>query len=113
VSEQKLKALPLPVFARLLTSTISSTFKAGTFLSSAPASVIISPQHQAHIPVCPAESFTTNYADAVIYLAFNPSCTDLAINVVISADNVHSINIEAYSQSIGTIDRISDFVTPE
>ncbi|KAF8969004.1 hypothetical protein BDZ97DRAFT_1797362 [Flammula alnicola] len=49
VAQSKLKALPLPILARLLTSTISSTFKAGTFLSSVSASVTLSPQHQVHI----------------------------------------------------------------
>ncbi|KIM41760.1 hypothetical protein M413DRAFT_445001 [Hebeloma cylindrosporum] len=49
VEEKKRKALPLPILARLLTATISSTFKSGTFLSSISASVTLSPQHQVHI----------------------------------------------------------------
>ncbi|KAH9480173.1 hypothetical protein JR316_0006771 [Psilocybe cubensis] len=49
VARHKLKALPLPILARLLTSTISSAFKAGTFLSSVSASVTLSPNHQVHI----------------------------------------------------------------
>lgn len=51
VHQHKLKALPLSALARLLTSTISSTFKFGTFLSSVSASVTLSPQHHAHISV--------------------------------------------------------------
>ncbi|KAF8158558.1 hypothetical protein B0H34DRAFT_709390 [Crassisporium funariophilum] len=49
VPQHKLKALPLPILARLLTSTINSTFKSGSFLSSVSASVTLSPQHQVHI----------------------------------------------------------------
>lgn len=49
VTESKVKALPLSILARLLTSTISSTFKAGTFLSSVSASVTLSAEHQVHI----------------------------------------------------------------
>lgn len=52
VAQHKLKALPLPILARLLTSTISSAFKAGTFLSSVSASVTLSSEHQVHISVC-------------------------------------------------------------
>lgn len=52
VAQHKLKALPLHILARLLTSTISSAFKAGTFLSSVSASVTLSPNHQVHISVC-------------------------------------------------------------
>jgi hypothetical protein len=51
VTPSKVKALPLPILSRLLTTTISSTFKAGTFLSSVSASVTLSPQHQVHISV--------------------------------------------------------------
>lgn len=51
VHQHKLKALPLSTLARLLTATISSTFKSGTFLSSVSASVTLSPQHHAHISV--------------------------------------------------------------
>ncbi|KAF8904131.1 hypothetical protein CPB84DRAFT_1814520 [Gymnopilus junonius] len=49
ITQNKLKALPLTTLARLLTLTISSAFKAGTFLSSASASVTLSPNHQVHI----------------------------------------------------------------
>lgn len=49
VPPHKLKALPLSTLARLLTLTISSTFKSGTFLSFVSASVTLSPQHHAHI----------------------------------------------------------------
>lgn len=51
VTQSKIKALPLPILSRLLTTTIASTFKAGTFLSSVSASVTLSPQHQVHISV--------------------------------------------------------------
>ena len=46
----------------------------------------------------------TNQVNTVGSLAFNPSCTDLAVNVFISPDNIHSVNIETYSQYIGAID---------
>ena len=51
VHQHKLKALPLSTPARLLTSTISTSFNSGTFLSSVSASVTLSPQHHAHISV--------------------------------------------------------------
>ena len=47
----QVKALPLSILARLLTSTISTSFNSGTFLSSVSASVTLSPQHHAHISV--------------------------------------------------------------
>jgi len=49
VAKHRLEALPLPALARLLTSTIASTFKFGTFLSSASASVTLSAEKQVHI----------------------------------------------------------------
>lgn len=52
IASNKLKTLPLTTLARLLTSTISSAFKAGTFLSSVSASATLSPDHQVHISVC-------------------------------------------------------------
>lgn len=52
IAQDKLKVLPLANLAKLLTSTISSAFKGGAFLSSASASVTLSPQHQVHISVC-------------------------------------------------------------
>ena len=55
----------------------------------------------------------TNRVNTVGSLAFNPSCTDLAVNVFISPDDIHSANIEAYSQYIGAIDRLPVFVAPE
>ena len=54
-----------------------------------------------------------NQANTIGSLAFNPSCTDLAVNVFISPDNIHSANIEAYSQYIRAIDRLPVFVAPE
>lgn len=51
VAQHRLEALPLPALARLLTSTICSTFKYGTFLSSVSASVSLSPEKQVHISV--------------------------------------------------------------
>lgn len=52
IAHNKLKALPLTTLARLLTSTILSAFKAGSFLSSVSASVTLSPDHKVHISVC-------------------------------------------------------------
>ncbi|CAA7269122.1 unnamed protein product [Cyclocybe aegerita] len=49
VAPNKLEALPLPALVRLLTSTITSTFKSGTFLSSVSASVTLSAEKQVHI----------------------------------------------------------------
>jgi len=67
VAEQKWKALPfLTTLARLLTTTICSTFEFGTFLSSVSASVTLSPQHQVHISVCPSDNLTTNKANTII-----------------------------------------------
>ncbi|TFK24406.1 hypothetical protein FA15DRAFT_669639 [Coprinopsis marcescibilis] len=49
ISQQKLKVLPLPILAQILTSTISTTFKNGTFLSAVSASVTLSSEHLVHI----------------------------------------------------------------
>lgn len=51
VEKHRLEALPLRALARLLTTTIASTFKNGTFLSSISASVSLSPGQQVHISV--------------------------------------------------------------
>jgi hypothetical protein len=49
VSQARLRALPLPVLARVLTSTISATFKSGTFLSSISPSTSLTPEQHVHI----------------------------------------------------------------
>ena len=49
VSQARLRALPLPVLARILTSTISATFKSGTFLSSISPSTSLTPEQHVHI----------------------------------------------------------------
>ena len=52
VAQHRLEALPLPGLARLLTATIASTFKHGTFLSTVSASVTLALNKQIHISVC-------------------------------------------------------------
>ncbi|KAF9523889.1 hypothetical protein CPB83DRAFT_647670 [Crepidotus variabilis] len=49
VEQRRLEALPLRTLARLLTTTIASSFKYGTFLSSVSASVTLSSEKQVHV----------------------------------------------------------------
>ena len=62
VAQHRLEALPLPAIATLLMSTISLTFKQGTFLSSVSASVTLSPGDQVHILVGP-KNFNRTQSD--------------------------------------------------
>lgn len=49
VSQARLRALLIPVLARVLTSTISATFKSGTFISSISPSTSLTPEQHVHI----------------------------------------------------------------
>ncbi|EAU85803.1 hypothetical protein CC1G_05020 [Coprinopsis cinerea okayama7 len=71
ISQNKLKVLPLPALAQILTLTIATTFKNGAFLSSVSASVTLSPEHQVHISPSSAfaqtlQSITTSPLTAAI-----------------------------------------------
>ncbi|KDR82333.1 hypothetical protein GALMADRAFT_58520 [Galerina marginata CBS 339.88] len=82
VAENKLKALPLPSLARLLTSTISSAFKAGTFLSSVSASVTLSPNHQVHIsPSSPLAQTLQSMLSSPLTASI-PSISKLTANIL-------------------------------
>ena len=96
VAEQKRKALPLPVLPRLLTTTMCSTFKSGTFLSSVSASITLSPQYQVHILVCSSDNFTTNQADTVVYQPSTPLVQTL-----------HSMSSSFLTISIASISRLT------
>ncbi|PPQ69303.1 hypothetical protein CVT24_001669 [Panaeolus cyanescens] len=72
VSEDKLKAFPLPTLSRLLISTVSATFKSGSFLSSASASVTLTPEH--HVSI----SATSPMSQTLHSMASSPLATSIA-----------------------------------
>ena len=95
VPRHKLKALPLSTLARLLTSTISSTFKSGTFLSSVSASITLSSQHHAHISV--HQSLLLTSIDTEHFIVFFASCPNLTIHNFFPSHRIHCFHLQAYS----------------
>ncbi|KAF8817202.1 hypothetical protein BYT27DRAFT_7205062 [Phlegmacium glaucopus] len=87
VHQHKLKALPLSTLARLLTSTISSTFKSGTFLSSVSASITLSPQHHAHISTSsPLAQTLQSMASSPLTVSIAPISRLAAITLALLVD---------------------------
>ncbi|KAJ3512387.1 hypothetical protein NLJ89_g3553 [Agrocybe chaxingu] len=92
VAQNKLEALPLPALVRLLTSTITSTFKSGTFLSSVSASVTLSAEKQVHI------SHSSPLAQTLQSMSSSPLTTSIASISRLTA-NVLALLIDSPSSS--------------
>ncbi|KAF9561067.1 hypothetical protein CPC08DRAFT_635895 [Agrocybe pediades] len=108
VSEQKLKALPLAVLARLLTATISSTFKAGTFLSSVSASVTLSPTHRVHIsPSSPLAQTLQSISTSPLTMSI-PSLSRLTANILaILVDTASDEGLHSVSETLDILEDIA------
>ncbi len=96
VAQHRLEALPLPVLATLLMSTIASTFKQGTFLSSVSASVTFSPGNQVHISVWTSP---LNVAQSDIDVALLPLSLNPPFYVFFTSDKYNCLDHQAHSES--------------